>query len=199
METKKTIKNKFDIAIQCLACYNQGRLTFYWKSIDKNTTLEDIQKSLEVETIHAKAKVKYLCGGDEYFISDTEEISIEEYSSSEEIHQLAQALADVEDVDMIKAYKRINYSLDLDSSDWTEFKDNVLVFNYLSDAEDYAEEHVKEVYDFYSIEDNFFVDWINWDSLKEYILDTWFWCVEIPLGYQDKDSYNTSRYFVWSR
>ena len=58
METKKTTKNKFEIAIQCLACYNQGRLTFYWKSIDKNTTLEDIYKSLKVETIHDKAKVK---------------------------------------------------------------------------------------------------------------------------------------------
>jgi len=196
---KTTTKDKFEIAIQCLACYNQGRLTFYWKSINKNTTLEDIQKSLDVETIHEKAKVKYLCGGEEYMIADYEDIKIEEYSSSQEIYLYAQALADVEDVDMLKAYTRINYDIDLDSSDWQEFKDNVQVFNYLSDAEDYAEEYVKEVYDFYSIEDSFFADWISWDSLKEYILDTWFWCVEIDLGYQDKDSYNKSRYFVWSR
>lgn len=200
METK-TNKDSINIAIQCLACYNMGKLTFYWKSFTKNTTLEEIENSLDVETIHTKAKVPYLCNGDEYMIADYENIKIDEYAHAKDIYKLVELLQDVDDTDYIKAYLEINHIeyLDRESDSWTEFKDNVQVFNWLSDAEDYAEEFAKDAYGFYEIEDNFFADWINWDGLKEYTLETWFWCVEIDLGYKDEKSYNTSRYFVWSR
>jgi hypothetical protein len=199
METKKTIKNKFDIAIQCLACYNQGRLTFYWKSIDKNTTLEDIYKSLKVETIHDKAKVKYLCGGDEYMIADSEDISIDEFAHGLEIFEYAQALEDVEDVDMIKAYREINHTIDLDSSDWHEFKDNVQVFNYLSDAREYVQDYAMEVYNFHEIDGTFWDSYISWDSVIDTMFDIHFWHVEIDLGYKDETTYNTTRHYVWNR
>ena len=200
METK-TNKDSINIAIQCLACYNMGKLTFYWKSCTKNTTLDEIYNSLNVQTIHSKAKVPYLCNGDEYMIADYENIKVDEYANGIEIFKLVELLNDVEDTDYINAYTQINHIqyLDRESSSWTEFKDNVLVFNYYSDALDYVEEYLMEIYDYASIEGNFFADWISWDSLKEYALENYFWCVEIELGYKDKENYNTSRYFVWSR
>lgn len=178
-----------------------GKLTFYWKAFSKNTTLEEIKNSLNVETIHTKAKVPYLCNGDEFMIADYENIKIEEYATAEEIYKVVELLQDVEDTDFINAYLQINHIqyLDRESSSWTEFKDNVQVFNWLHEAEDYVEEYLMEVYDYASIDGNFFAEWINWDSLKSYALDSYFWCVEIKLGYKDEETHNKSRYFVWSR
>lgn len=200
METK-TNKDSINVAIQCLACYNMGKLTFYWKSFTKNTTLDEIYNSLNVQTIHTKAKVPYLCNGDEYMIADYENIKVDEFAHGIEIFKLVELLNDVQDTDYINAYTQINHIqyLDRENSDWTEFKDNVLVFNYYYDALSYVEEYLMEIYDYASIEGNFFADWISWDSLKEYALENYFWCVEIELGYKDKENYNTSRYFVWSR
>lgn len=200
METT-TNKDSINLAIQCLACYNMGKLTFYWKAFSKNTTLEEIKNSLNVETIHTKAKVPYLCNGDEFMIADYENIKIEEYATAEEIYKVVELLQDVEDTDFINAYLQINHIqyLDRESSSWTEFKDNVQVFNWLHEAEDYVEEYLMEVYDYASIDGNFFAEWINWDSLKSYALDSYFWCVEIKLGYKDEETHNKSRYFVWSR
>ena len=200
METK-TNKDNINVAIQCLACYNMGKLTFYWKSYTKNTTLEEIENSLDIETIHTKAKVPYLCNGDEYMIADNENIKVEEYATAKDIYKFVELLQDVDDTDYINAYTQINHVeyLDRESSSWTEFKDNVLVFNWLDDALDYVEEYLMEIYDYASIQDSFFSDWISWDSLKEYALENYFWCVEIDLGYKDEKTFNTSRYFVWDR
>jgi hypothetical protein len=196
-----TNKDTLNLAIQCLACYNMGKLTFYWKSYTKNTTLEEIENSLDVETIHTKAKTPYLCNCDEYSLSDYENIKVEEYATAKDIYKLVELLQDVDDTDYINAYCQINHVeyLDRESSSWTEFKDNVLVFNWLSDALDYTEEYLMDVYDYASIDGNYFADWINWDSLKEYALDNYFWCVEISLGYKDEETHNKSRFFVWSR
>lgn len=200
METT-TNKDSINLAIQCLACYNMGKLTFYWKSLTKNSTLEEIQNSLDVETIHTKAKTPFLCNGDEYMIADYENIKVEEYATAKDIYKFVELLQDVDDTDYINAYCQINHVeyLDRESSSWQEFKENVIVFNWLSDARDYVEEYLIDVYDYASIDGSYFADWINWDSMKEYALENYFWCVEISLGYKDEETHNKSRFFVWSR
>jgi hypothetical protein len=56
---KLQTKDYLEICPGCLACYNQGRLTFYWFRLNKETTLKQIEAALDIEEIHKRAKTPY--------------------------------------------------------------------------------------------------------------------------------------------
>ena len=104
MDTKTD--NYIEICPGCLACYNQGRLTFYWFRITKDTTLEQIEQALEIEHIHTKAKTPYACGGDEVHIQDND-FGGGEYMSAKEIYGYVQLLKLIPNFDYVRAFKDI--------------------------------------------------------------------------------------------
>ena len=55
---KLQTKDYLEICPGCLACYNQGRLTFYWFRLNKETTQKQIEAALDIEEIHKRAKLR---------------------------------------------------------------------------------------------------------------------------------------------
>lgn len=159
-----------EICPGCLACYNQGRLTFYWFRITKDTTLEEIKTALDIEEIHKRAKTPYACGGDEVHIQDND-FGGGEYMLPEEIFGIVQLLKLVPDFDYIRAYKECygaGEELDINnepSESFKEFADCVLVFNSIQEEEEYLDEYFCEVY---QVDDGqMYANYIDWYRVRE--------------------------------
>jgi len=163
-----------EICPGCLACYNQGRLTFYWYQITKDTTLEQIEQALDIEQIHRKAKTPYACGGDEVHIQDND-FGGGEYMSAKELYGYVQLLNLVPNFDYVRAFKDIYLmgdELDIDqepSSMFKEYAEEVQVFNSIYDLENYLDENFEEAY----LENvpEIIHSFINYRNVREWLLD----------------------------
>lgn len=164
--------NYIEICPGCLACYNQGRLTFYWFQINKETTLEQIQKALDIEEIHKKAKTPYLCGGDEVHIQDND-FGGGEYMTAEELFGLVQLLQLVPNFDYVRAFKEVflmGDELDVNhepTETFKDFADNVTIFNTREDEENALDDMFIEHFDVPEHLEQF----INWREVREFMLD----------------------------
>ena len=169
MNENKT-HNNIEIAPGCLACYTQGRLTFYWYQITKDTTLEQIEQALDIEEIHRKAKTPYACGGDEVHIQDND-FGGGEYMSAKELFGYVQLLQLVPNFDYVRAFKNIylmqdefaqvGYGIQFEpSSMFKEFAEEVLVFDTERDLKIYLDDTFMECN---NIDDSnnlsFYIDW----------------------------------------
>ena len=167
-----TSNNSIEICPGCLACYNQGRLTFYWFQINKETTLEQIQKALDIEQIHKKAKTPYACGGDEVHIQDND-FGGGEYMTSDELYGLVQLLQLVPNFDYVRAFKEVYLmgdELDVNhepTEAFKDFADRVMTFSSLEDEELELEERFIEHYDV----PEHLTPFINWREVREFMLD----------------------------
>ena len=138
--------NNIEIAPGCLACYNQGRLTFYWYQITKDTTLEQIEKAIDIEQIHTKAKTPYACGGDEVHIQDND-FGGGEYMSAKELFGYVQLLKLIPNFDYVRAFKEVylmqdEFTYDVNhepevSDMFKEYAESVQVFESIYDLENY--------------------------------------------------------------
>jgi hypothetical protein len=164
--------NYIEICPGCLACYNQGRLTFYWFQINKETTLKQIQKALDIEEIHKKAKTPYACGGDEVHIQDND-FGGGEYMTAEELFGLVQLLQLVPNFDYVRAFKDVflmGDELDVNhepTETFKDFADNVTIFNSREDEENALEDMFTEHFDVPEHLEQF----INWREVREFMLD----------------------------
>jgi hypothetical protein len=174
MNTIETIENNnyIEICPGCLACYNQGRLTFYWFQITKETTLKQIQKALDIEEIHKKAKTPYACGGDEVHIQDND-FGGGEYMLAEEIYGLVQLLQLVPNFDYVRAFKEVflmGDELDVNhepTETFKDFADSVTVFTSREEEENALEDRFVEHYDV----PEYLTPFINWREVREYMLN----------------------------
>jgi len=181
--TQTETKNFIEIAPGCLACYNQGRLTFYWFQINKDTTLEQIEKALDVEEIHRKAKTPFLCGGEEVSIQDND-FGGGEYMTAKELFGYVQLLQLVPNFDYIRAFKdiylmqdefqQLGSGIQYEPSDmFKEFANDVLVFDYTHELD----EHLDEVFgEFMDINNNTNVpeilySFIDWRAARQWVLN----------------------------
>ncbi len=164
--------NYIEICPGCLACYNQGRLTFYWFQITKETTLKQIQKALDIEEIHKKAKTPYACGGDEVHIQDND-FGGGEYMLAEEIYGLVQLLQLVPNFDYVRAFKEVflmGDELDVNhepTETFKDFADSVTVFTSREEEENALEDRFVEHYDV----PEYLTPFINWREVREYMLN----------------------------
>ena len=172
-----TSNNSIEICPGCLACYNQGRLTFYWFQINKETTLEQIQKALDIEEIHKKAKTPYACGGDEVHIQDND-FGGGEYMTSDELFGYVQLLQLVPNFDYVRAFKEVylmqdefqQYGAGIQYEPSEQFKDfasDVITFTTRQDEENALEDRFLELYDV----PEYLQPFINWGEVREYMLD----------------------------
>ncbi|BAQ85030.1 hypothetical protein [uncultured Mediterranean phage uvMED] len=165
--------NYIEICPGCLACYNQGRLTFYWFQINKETTLEQIEQALDIENIHKKAKTPYVCGGDEVHIQDND-FGGGEYMLAEELYGLVQLLQLVPNFDYIRAFKEVflmGDELDVNhepTDTFKEFADNVQVFDTIQEKEYYLDEYFCEMYGV--DEGQVYAQYIDWNRVREDML-----------------------------
>ena len=153
MNENKT-HNNIEIAPGCLACYTQGRLTFYWYQITKDTTLKQIEQALDVGEIHKRAKTSYACGGDEVHIQDND-FGGGEYMSAKELFGYVQLLKLIPDFDYVRAFKEVylmqdefhypqgNHEVEV-SSMFTEYAESVQVFDSIYDLENYLDDNFME-------------------------------------------------------
>lgn len=163
-------QNFIEICPGCLACYNQGSLTFYWFQINKDTTLEQIERALDVEEIHRRAKTPFLCGGEEVHIQDND-FGGGEYMSAKELYGYVQLLQLVPHFDYIRAFKdiylmqdefqQLGSGIQYEPSDmFKEFAEEVLVFDSERDLKIYLDEVFMEIN---QIDDSnnlsFYIDW----------------------------------------
>lgn len=176
MDTKTD--NYIEICPGCLACYNQGRLTFYWFRITKDTTLEQIEQALEIEHIHTKAKTPYACGGDEVHIQDND-FGGGEYMSAKEIYGYVQLLKLIPNFDYVRAFKDIYLMQDEfqqegsgiqyePSSMFKEYAESVQVF----DDEGYIESYLDNEFAEYKgiDESNSLYNFIDWEAARKHIM-----------------------------
>jgi hypothetical protein len=165
--------NYIEICPGCLACYNQGRLTFYWFQINKETTFEQIEQALDIENIHKKAKTPYVCGGDEVHIQDND-FGGGEYMLADELFGLVQLLQLVPNFDYIRAFKEVflmGDELDVNNEPTDEFKEfaeNVQVFDTIQDKEYYLDEYFCEMYRVN--EGEVYAQYIDWERVREDML-----------------------------
>jgi len=176
MDTKTD--NYIEICPGCLACYNQGRLTFYWFRITKDTTLEQIEQALDIEEIHRKAKTPYACGGDEVHIQDND-FGGDEYMSAKELFGYVQLLQLVPNFDYVRAFKKVYLMQDEfqqygsgiqyePSSMFKEFADDVLVFDSERDLKIHLDEVFMEVNN--TDDSNNLSYYIDWDKAHRDLL-----------------------------
>lgn len=176
MDTKTD--NYIEICPGCLACYNQGRLTFYWFRITKDTTLEQIEQALDIEEIHRKAKTPYACGGDEVHIQDND-FGGGEYMTKWELFGYVQLLELVPNFDYVRAFKNIylmqdefqQHDLGIQyepSSMFKEYADSVQVF----DDEGYVENYLDDEFAQYKgiDESNSLYNFIDWKAARNYLM-----------------------------
>lgn len=183
MTQQTETKNFIEICPGCLACYNQGRLTFYWFQINKDTTLEQIENALDVEEIHRKAKTPHLCGGDEVHIQDND-FGGGEYMTARELFGYVQLLQLVPNFDYVRAFKdiylmqdefqQLGSGIQYEPSDmFKEFANDVLVFDYTHELD----EHLDEVFgEFMHIDQSMQVpeilySFIDWRAARDWVLN----------------------------
>lgn len=177
--TQQTETNNFiEICPGCLACYNQGRLTFYWFQINKDTTLEQIERALDVEEIHRRAKTPFLCGGEEVSIQDND-FGGGEYMTAKELFGYVQLLQLVPNFDYIKAFKEIYLMSDEfqqlgsgiqyePSEQFKEFADSVQVFDNIDEQNTHLEYEFMEIYDV--SETDRLYNYIDWATVRHDML-----------------------------
>lgn len=176
MDTKTD--NYIEICPGCLACYNQGRLTFYWFRITKDTTLEQIEQALDIEQIHTKAKTPYACGGDEIHIQDND-FGGGEYMSAKELFGYVQLLKLIPNFDYVRAFKNIYLMQDefqqegsgiqYEPSDiFKEFAEDVQVFDSQNDVDIYLDDVFMEVNNI--DESNSLYNFIDWEAARNHFM-----------------------------
>lgn len=179
MTQQTETKNFIEICPGCLACYNQGRLTFYWFQINKDTTLEQIEQALDIEQIHTKAKTPYACGGDEVHIQDND-FGGGEYMSAKELFGYVQLLNQIPNFDYVRAFKNIYLMQDEfqqegsgiqyePSEMFKEYAESVQVFDSQIDVDNYLDDTFADIN---NINDsNNLYSFINWNSAREWVLN----------------------------
>ena len=175
-------QNYIEIAPGCLACYNQGILTFYWFQLNKDTTLEQIERALDVEEIHRRAKTPHLCGGDEVHIQDND-FGGGEYMTAKELFGYVELLQLVPNFDYVRAFKdiylmndefqQLGSGIQYEPSDmFKEFANDVLVFDYTHELD----EHLDELFgEFMHIDQSMQVpeilySFIDWKAARDWVL-----------------------------
>ena len=166
-----------EICPGCLACYNQGRLTFYWFRLNKDTTLKQIEAALDIEEIHKRAKTPYACGGDEVHIQDND-FNGGEYMTAKEIYGYVKLLRLVPSCDYVRAFKEIYLMRDEfvnnlnnnpqmndnEPSDmFKRFAEDVMTFNTDREFNDYLEGEFTETNSIN--DDNPLINYIDWDKV----------------------------------
>jgi hypothetical protein len=173
MTQQTETKNFIEICPGCLACYNQGRLTFYWFQINKDTTLEQIQRALDVEEIHRRAKTPFVCGGEEVHIQDND-FGGGEYMLAEELFGYVELLKLVPNFDYIRAFKDVylmNDELDINqepSEMFEEFAYSVQVFDNIDEQNTHLEYEFMEIYDV--SETDRLYHYIDWSAVRHDML-----------------------------
>ena len=188
--------NNIEIAPGCLACYTQGRLTFYWYQITKDTTLEQIEQALDVGEIHKRAKTSYACGGDEVHIQDND-FGGGEYMSAKELFGYVQLLKLIPDFDYVRAFKEVylmqdefdypqgNHAVEV-SSMFKEYAESVQVFDSIYDLENYLDDIFMEYAEMHNTPEIIF-SFINWKDAREWLLNDY---EKVDMG---------SRIFLWRK
>lgn len=174
MTQQTETKNFIEICPGCLACYNQGRLTFYWFQINKDTTLEQIQRALDVEEIHRRAKTPFVCGGEEVHIQDND-FGGGEYMLAEELFGYVELLKLVPNFDYIRAFKDVylmedefDYKTKEPSNQFKEFADSVQVFDNIDEQNTHLEYEFMEIYDV--SETDRLYHYIDWSAVRHDML-----------------------------
>ena len=178
MTQQTETKNFIEICPGCLACYNQGRLTFYWFQINKDTTLEQIERALDVEEIHRRAKTPFVCGGEEVHIQDND-FGGGEYMTAKELYGYVELLQLVPNFDYIKAFKEVYLMSDEfqqlgsgiqyePSEQFKEFADSVQVFDNIDEQNTHLEYEFMEIYDV--SETDRLINYIDWATVRHGML-----------------------------
>ena len=173
MTQQTETRNFIEICPGCLACYNQGRLTFYWFQINKDTTLEQIERALDVEEIHRRAKTPFVCGGEEVHIQDND-FGGGEYMLAEELFGYVELLKLVPNFDYIRAFKDVylmNDELDINqepSEMFEEFAYSVQVFDNIDEQNTHLEYEFMEIYDV--SETDRLYNYIDWSAVRHDML-----------------------------
>lgn len=171
--------SNLELAPGCLACYTQGRLTFYWLTLTKDSTLEQIEQRLDVEVIHRRAKTPFLCGGEEVHIQDNN-FNGGEYMSAKELFGYVQLLQLVPDFDYVRAFKEVYLMQDefqqygdgiqYEPSDrFKEFAEGVQVFNYEHEVEEYLDDIFTEYAEMHNTPEIIF-SFIDWSSARDWLM-----------------------------
>jgi len=178
MTQETETKNFIEICPGCLACYNQGRLTFYWFQINKDTTLEQIERALDVEEIHKRAKTPFVCGGEEVHIQDND-FGGGEYMTARELYGYVELLQLVPNFDYIKAFKEVYLMQDEfqqfgsgiqyePSEQFKEFADSVQVFDNIDEQNEHLEYEFMEIYDVSDTDR--LINYIDWSTARHDML-----------------------------
>tara|TARA_R100000353_G_scaffold39993_2_gene31745 strand:+ start:14999 stop:15598 length:600 start_codon:yes stop_codon:yes gene_type:complete len=182
MTQQTETENFIEICPGCLACYNQGRLTFYWFQINKDTTLKQLERALDVEEIHRKAKTPFLCGGEEVSIQDND-FGGGEYMTAAELYGYVQLLQLVPNFDYVRAFKNIylmqdEFDLNQEPSDmFKQFADDVLVFDTVYPYDNDLDEYLDELFgEFVGIDQNpqvpeILYSFIDWRAARDWLLN----------------------------
>jgi hypothetical protein len=148
-------------------------LTFYWFQINKDTTLEQIQRALDVEEIHRRAKTPFVCGGEEVHIQDND-FGGGEYMLAEELFGYVELLKLVPNFDYIRAFKDVylmNDELDINqepSEMFEEFAYSVQVFDNIDEQNTHLEYEFMEIYDV--SETDRLYHYIDWSAVRHDML-----------------------------
>lgn len=170
-----------EICPGCLACYNQGRLTFYWFRLNKETTLKQIEAALDIEEIHKRAKTPYACGGEEVQIQDND-FNGGEYMTAKEIYGYVELLQLVPSFDYVRAFKDIYLMNDeFEYREWNKstkpsdafkrFAEDVMTFDNDREFNEYLKETFLETNSFnYG---NPLINYIDWDKVVRDLKMDW--------------------------
>jgi hypothetical protein len=194
---KLQTKDYLEICPGCLACYNQGRLTFYWFRLNKETTLKQIEAALDIEEIHKRAKTPYACGGDEVHIQDND-FNGGEYMTAKEIYGYVKLLRLVPSFDYVRAFKEIylmrdefvnnlNKNPQINNNEpsdmFKRFAEDVMTFDSDRELNEYLEETFTETYSIN--DDNPLINYIDWDKVVR----------DLKMDYEEVDISGTT--YAW--
>ena len=188
---KLQTKDYLEICPGCLACYNQGRLTFYWFRLNKDTTLKQIEAALDIEEIHKRAKTPYACGGDEVHIQDND-FNGGEYMTAREIYGYVKLLRMVPSFDYVRAFKEIylmndefvnNLNNNEPSDMFKRFAEDVMTFANDREFNEYLEGTFTETYSIN--DDNPLINYIDWDKVVR----------DLKMDYEEVDISGTT--YAW--
>ena len=190
---KLQTRDYLEICPGCLACYNQGRLTFYWFRLNKDTTLKQIEAALDIEEIHKRAKTPYACGGDEVHIQDNE-FNGGEDMTAREIYGYVKLLRLVPSFDYVRAFKEIYFMQDefvnndyvraFEPSDtFKRFAEDVMTFDSDREFNEYLEGTFTETNSIN--DDNPLINYIDWDRVVR----------DLKMDYEEVDISGTT--YAW--
>ena len=192
---KLQTKDYLEICPGCLACYNQGRLTFYWFRLNKETTQKQIEAALDIEEIHKRAKTPYACGGDEVHIQDND-FGGGEYMTAKEIYGYVELLQLVPSFDYVRAFKDIYLMNDeFEYREWNKstkpsdmfkrFAEDVMTFASEREFNEYLKETFLETNSFnYG---NPLINYIDWDKVVR----------DLKMDYEEVDISGTT--YAWRK